>query len=70
MAAILGFFGGIVQAIVGLATAAAGLTFFIVLWKSGALPPLIELGVEMVKGFWSGVGSFFSFLGALATSVF
>ena len=65
MSAVLGFFGSLVGAVVTAMVVAAGLTWLIILWKSGALPEAIGWVTTFIAGFWSAVGTFFGFLGDL-----
>lgn len=62
MQAIFGFLGSLVGMIATVIAAAAGITFFIVLWKSGALPDAIGILGAFVAGAIGVVGDFFGFL--------
>src|SRR5215217_8535406 len=50
MQAIFGFLGSLVGLIATVIAAAAGITFFIVLWKSGSLPETVGIIGAFVGG--------------------
>lgn len=62
MQGVLGFFGAIVGLIATIVATAAGITFFIVLWKSGALPDAVGWVTALISGAIGAVGQFFGFL--------
>jgi len=62
MQAIFGFLGSLVGLIATVIAAAAGITFFIVLWKSGSLPETVGIIGAFVGGSIKVVGDFFGFL--------
>lgn len=64
---IFGFFGSIVGLVATVVASAAGITFFVVLWKSDSLPEAIGLIGSIIDFAKTGVGSFFGFLGDLLT---
>jgi ABC-type Fe3+-siderophore transport system permease subunit len=66
-AAVFGFFGSIVGLVATVVATAAGITFFIVLWKSGALPDVVGLAGALISGAFGAVTAFFGFLGDLLT---
>jgi hypothetical protein len=59
---IFGFFGSLVGLVATVIAASAGITFFIVLWKSGALPETIGLVGTFINGVIAAVAGFFGFL--------
>jgi hypothetical protein len=65
MSAVMGFFGGILSLIATIVATAAAITFFIVLWKSGALPEAAGWVTALISGLFNAVTGFFSFLGDL-----
>jgi hypothetical protein len=65
--AVFGFFGSIVGLVATIVATAAGITFFVVLWKSGAIPAVVGLLSALISGGFGAVRSFFSFLGDLIT---
>jgi hypothetical protein len=65
--AVLGFFGSIVALVAAIVATAAGITFFVVLWKSGALPEVVGLATALISGAFAAVGEFFGFLRELVT---
>jgi steroid 5-alpha reductase family enzyme len=62
MQAVIGFFGSIVALVATVVAAAAGITFLIVLWKSGALPEAVGWVTALIGGAFGAVGNFFGFL--------
>lgn len=67
MSAVMGFFSGILGLIATLVAAAAGITFFVILWKSGALPEAVGWVTALISGLFHAITGFFSFLGDLLT---
>jgi hypothetical protein len=67
MQAVVGIFGSITGLIAAVISGAVTVTVIVVLWKSGALPPLIDLAGSLIGLAGSGITGFFSFLGELLT---
>jgi hypothetical protein len=67
MQAVAGILGSIVGLIAAVIAGAVTITVIVVLWKSGALPSLIELIGSLISLAASGIAGFFSFLGDLLT---
>jgi hypothetical protein len=67
MSAVAGILGSIVGLIAAVIAGAVTITVIVVLWKSGALPSLIELVGSLIGLAASGIAGFFSFLGDLLT---
>jgi len=62
MQAIFGFLGSLVGLIATVIAAAAGITFFIVLWKSGSLPETVGIIGAFIRETMGAVRDFFGFL--------
>jgi hypothetical protein len=67
MQAVAGIFGSIIGIIAAVISGAVVITVIVVLWKSEALPGLIELAGSLIGLAASGIAGFFSFLGDLLT---
>jgi hypothetical protein len=70
MGAIFGFLGSLVSSVVGIFSTAAGIVALVVLWKAGAIPPIIGFIGTAFGGFLTFAGAGLSFLGDLLSAVF
>lgn len=62
VASLFGFLGSIVGIVVAGIAAAAGITFFVVAWKAGVLPGMVEWVTTLISGALAFAGSFLGFL--------
>ena len=65
MSAVAGIFGSIVGVVAAIIGGAVTITVIVVLWKSGALPGLVDLAGSLIGLAASAIAGFFGFLGDL-----
>ena len=65
MSAVMGALGSIVGIVAAIIGGAVTITVIVVLWKSGAIPGLIDLVGSLIGLAASAIAGFFSFLGDL-----